>query len=222
MKLILCDKSQEIRDAWKGQFWKRPEVEIREADPLDTTAGALLVPGNSFGFLDSGLALRVMETAGWELEAQVRERIRRDHDGELFVGQALLLEVPALPRPIVYAPIWRTTCRPGPSVNAFLAMRGALLALRKGECSKHVESLAVPALGIAVPALGIAGLDPRVSARQIRYAYEIASGVRGPADKNLSQQMRRERKLERLPGVGEDCDPGGAGPPAPGEPTPDN
>ena len=61
-----------------------------------------------------------------------------------------------------------------------------------------MRTLAIPGLG----ASGELGMDPRVSARQIRYAYEMASGKRGSGDKNLSQLERREKKLQSIPGAG--------------------
>ena len=55
MKLILCDKNPEVLAAWREQFEETPNVEVREEDILETQASAILLPGNSFGYLDSGL-----------------------------------------------------------------------------------------------------------------------------------------------------------------------
>jgi len=196
-RLLLCDRDPEVVGAWKAQFVKWPEVEIVEGDPLGAPGDALLLPGNSFGFLDSGLELRVVETFGWSLQDELRRRIRQDFDGELLVGQAVVLRLSSLSRPIVYAPLWRT---PGPlahSVNVLLAVRGAFLALKKDAGAPPLSLLCAPALGVGVPG----DLDPRISARQIRYAYEMACGQRGLGDKNLSQLGRRQRKLQSVPGA---------------------
>jgi hypothetical protein len=207
IRLILSDASEAVLAAWRAQFERWPEVEVRAEDVLETRSDAFLLPGNSFGFLDSGLELKVLERHGWGLEEDLRGRIRRDHDGELLVGQALVLRPAGKDRSIVYAPIWRTPRKLAATVNAYLAVRGALLALRGdrggGEAREPAGGGPAPAAigSLAVPALGVdAGMDPRVSARQIRYAYEVASGLRGAGDKNLTQLLRRERKLQSIPG----------------------
>jgi O-acetyl-ADP-ribose deacetylase (regulator of RNase III) len=194
VRLILTDVDQGIQAAWKSQFERWPAVEVRGEDVLETRSHAFLLPGNSFGFLDSGLELKVLEQQGWELEEELRGRIRREHDGEILVGQAIVLRPAGRDRAIVYAPVWRTPRKLNATVNVYLAVRAAFLALRNAPA---IESLAVPSLGVD------AGLDPRVSARQIRYAYEIANGLRGAGDKNLTQILRRERKLQSIPGEGE-------------------
>jgi O-acetyl-ADP-ribose deacetylase (regulator of RNase III) len=204
MKLILCDERTEVLDAWKAQFLERPEVEIRKDDLLKSPTDAFLLPGNSFGFLDSGLELRVLETYGPEVQDELRQRIRAEHDGELLVGQALIFRWPSMTKTMVYAPIWRTPRRLQGTLHVFLLARGAFLALKKAATAQGqgqapaIHSLALSGLGTD------AGLDPLISARQIRYAYEIASGLRGPGDKNLSQLQRREKKLMSLPGAGKE------------------
>jgi O-acetyl-ADP-ribose deacetylase (regulator of RNase III) len=157
----------------------------------------------------------VSEACGWSVEEELRKRIRAEHDGELLVGQAIVVRLPALPRPMIYAPVWRTPRKLHGTLNVFLAVRAALLEARKNPRGAPIESIAFPAMG-----LGPGELDPRISARQIRYAYEIVTGQRGPGDKNMSQQIRRERKLISVPGAGkEDADEGEAPPgPAPASP----
>jgi hypothetical protein len=200
VRLILADPDEAVRAAWKSQFDRWPEVEVRAEDILETRSDAILLPGNSFGFLSSGLELRVLERHGWDLEVDLRGRIRRDHAGELLVGQAIVLR-PAGGRAIVYAPVWRTPRKLAATVNVYLAVRGALLALGSGEAAPGCPTIQPPIESLAIPPLGIdAGLDPRVSARQIRYAHEVVNGLRGAGDKNLSQATRRERKLQSIPG----------------------
>ena len=204
VKLILSDPSEQVVEAWKAQFVKWPEVEVRSEDILQTQADAFLLPGSSFGFLDRGLELRVVETYGWEVQDQLRATIRGEFEGELLVGQALVLRVPSMPRPLVYAPLWRTPRSLDGTVHVFLALRGAFLAIKRDAARPAIETLAVPAVGVAPPA----SLDPRISARQIRHAYEMAAGHRGLGDKNLSQITRREHKLQSIPGAGKEEDDG--------------
>ena len=199
-KLILADTAPAVLEGWRNQFLKWPEVEVRAADVLETAADAMLLPGNSFGFLDGGLALRVLEHGGWELEEELRQQIRSDHHGELLVGQAIVLRRKSLPWAIVYAPIWRTPRHLKDTVNVFLAARAAFIAVKAAAEPIRSPSRS-PIRSIVLPAMGVdpGGLDPRVSARQIRYAYEMETARRAAGDKNLSQIQRRERKLQSIP-----------------------
>jgi O-acetyl-ADP-ribose deacetylase (regulator of RNase III) len=196
----------EVTRAWSAQFVELPDVEVRSADILEVEAGALLLPGNSFGFLDSGLELQVVERFGFEVQDRLRQRIRRDFAGELLVGQAIPLELPSLPWRVAYAPIWRTPGSLEGTVNVHLALRGAMLALEAAARAAAPEGSSDsqgPPLVLACPALGCGPpgeLHPAISARQLRYAYEVCAGHRGLGDKNLSQLARRQKKLQSLPG----------------------
>jgi hypothetical protein len=198
-RLILVDRDPAVLEAWRYQFARWPEVEVREGALLDTDASALLLPGNSFGFLDTGLELEVIDAFGPLIEEEVRARIRKEHHGELLVGQALIVRPSGgPPRALVYSPIWRTPRKLAGTVHPFLCLRGALLEMaRRGEA---LDSLAIP------PLTGFerGDLDPRIMARQCRHAFEVVTGRRGLGDKNLSQLTRRERKLQVVPDSIED------------------
>lgn len=197
MKLILCDQDADALRGWRAQFQKRPEVEIRDEDILETEADAFLVPGNSFGFLDSGVELRVANAYGWEVQDELRERIGREYDGELLVGQAIVLRSPPR-KTLVYAPLWRTPRRLEGLTSVFLAVRAGLRAVTQDADTPSLESVAIPAMGLAG-----GELNPFISARQLRYAYEVVTGQRSQESKNLSQQIRRERKMATAPRLSE-------------------
>ena len=208
IKLILCDTNAVAVDAWRQQFVESPGVEVRGVDPLETTVtqtlggAALLLPGNSFGFLDGGLELRVCEAMGMELQDRLRSRIRSEYSGELLVGQAVI-EDPEPPAPaIVYAPIWRTPQDIGATVNVFLAVKGALRTIAEAK-RPELQTIVLPSMGVEP-----GGMHPLVSARQIRYGYEVAIGARGIGGKNLTRLIRRERKLKSIPGAGRETAPG--------------
>jgi O-acetyl-ADP-ribose deacetylase (regulator of RNase III) len=198
IKVILCDRQAEVVEAWKHQFDEAPEVDIRQGDILEVAAEVLVLPGNSFGFLDRHLALEICERFGFELQDRLRETIRERFHGELLVGQAIFTPLPGPFRELLYAPIARTPQSIDGTLNSFLAARGAFLALRAREAQPGAGpppgSIVFPGLGT-----GSGGLHPLVSARQLRYAYEMFAGVRGPGDKNLTSLRRREMKLKSLP-----------------------
>ncbi len=197
-QLVLCGTDPEVIDAYHWQFDDRPEAQIAQEDVLDATADAFILPGNSFGFLDSGLALRVSERHGLEIQDRLRARIRDEFAGELLVGQALLETTPS-GQHLVYAPIWRTPRPIRDQVNVYLAVRGAfqLLSRESGDAGGvgAIRTVAVPPIGVEPPG----EVKPAVSARQMRYGFNVGCGRRSPAAKNLTRLVRRERKLLKVP-----------------------
>ena len=220
IKLILADTNPGALDAWRSQYGPKytepreiepdaengsgpqgpviqePRVEIRDGDFLDVDADAIIVPGNSFGFLDGGLELRVCERHGLELQDRLRDRIRTDFAAELLVGQAVIEDLGPSHPVVIYAPIWRTPQDIGSTVNVFLASKGAFQALSDAE-RPDLKRIAAPPMGIDAPGR----MHPHVSARQFRYGYEIAIKKRGRGGKNLTQLVRRERKMKSVPSV---------------------
>ncbi len=217
IKLVLADTNPDALEAWRHQFAPKftesppaessdvespdgespalelPSVEIHDCDFLDVDADALIVPGNSFGFLDGGVELRVSERLGMELQDRLRGRIRADFSGELLVGQALIEDlIPSEPA-IIYTPLWRTPQDIETTVNVFLAAKSAFQAL--ADTNSTLKRIAAPAMGIGVPG----HMDPFISARQFRYAYEIAIKRRSRGGKNLTRLIRRERKMKTAP-----------------------
>lgn len=195
-RLVLCDTRPEVLEAWRLQFEKRPEVEILEGPWPGVGCQALVCPGNAFGFMDGGIALEVLEILGWELQDRLREVVRRGHDGELLLGQAILLDTGREPAWLIYSPVARTALPMTDTVNAYLAARGSLLAIRdhnREHPDTPIESVVLPALCVDE------GMHPGISARQMRYAYEQVAGLRGLGDKNLSNLSRREKRLRTIP-----------------------
>lgn len=193
IRVILSDRSEDVVAAWRDRFEKRPEVEIREGDVFETGADAVVVAGNAFGFLDRGVELQACERYGWDVQDALRDIARSRFAGELLVGQACIVELPPPHGHLVYTCIARTPRPLEGTVNAYLAARGAFLALRAPD-APPIASVAFTGLGT-----GELGLHPQVSARQLRYAYDIFRGHRGFGDKNLTQLSRRERKLGAIP-----------------------
>ncbi len=207
VRLILADRDADVRSAWELRFAPCEYVEIRDADPLETEVDALVVPGNAFGFLDSGFELRASERFGLEFQDQLRARVRSEFAGEMLVGQALVERYGG--RALIYAPLWRTPQSIASTVNAALCARGAVRALAADQAAGQpaVETLAIPALGVGAPG----NLHPAISARQLRYGFEVGAGYRGGGGKNLTRQIRREIRLKSMPRTAADTDAGDDG-----------
>jgi len=199
MKVILCDTDPATLDAWRAEFTEHPDVEIRPSSVLEIEAGAVVHFGNAFGFMDGGLSLKWSERFGFGFEDLVRKTVREKYGGEMLVGQAEAFQTGQKPPCFVYAPIVRTPQKLKVSLNPYLAVRAALKAFR-AQCLIHSPGeTAEGALAFPGPGTGPEEMHPRISARQFRYAYEEATGMRAAVDQNLSRLVRREKKLKSMP-----------------------
>jgi O-acetyl-ADP-ribose deacetylase (regulator of RNase III) len=164
IKVHLCALDSRMARAWSDLFSLRPDVEIHEGDILTKTADAILSPANSFGFMDGGIDLAYSHFFGWEIQDRLQEVLRRDHAGELPVGNAVI--VPTYHRSVpflVSAPTMRVPDNIADTVNVYLAFRAALLAVKATE---GIQSLLTPALGT-----GIGCMPVKRAARQMYAAY---------------------------------------------------
>ena len=134
---------------------------------------AIVSPANSFGFMDGGLDLVLSQHFGWQMEQNVREHLLAECDGELPVGEAIIVpggheQVPWL----ISAPTMRVPMDVSQTANAYLAMRGVLRAVRAHNAS-HSEELAITS--IACPGLGTGeGRMPAGRcAKQMRHAFDV-------------------------------------------------
>jgi O-acetyl-ADP-ribose deacetylase (regulator of RNase III) len=127
-------------------------VEVSCGDIFDVTADAIVSPANSFGFMDGGIDLAYSRRFGWGLQARVREVLHDEHGGELPVGQAIVVATgDEVIRWLVCAPTMRVPDNVAESVNAYLAMRAALRAVRAFDAGAHpIESVLCPGLATAV------------------------------------------------------------------------
>ncbi|MBN1420036.1 MAG: macro domain-containing protein [Planctomycetes bacterium] len=196
LRIVFVSRDEALLREIDRLILKHPDdVEKSEGSVLESGCDAILCPTNSLGFLDGGLALEICERFGFRLQEELRALIRDEHDGELLVGQARILPTGIeSPRWIIFAPVARTPQDIHRTVNVFLAMRAALLAIRDFNrgAETPIASLAVPPL-----AQGDLGVSPFAERRQVRHA--IDRFVKGKPAKyhNLSKAVRREKKLKR-------------------------
>jgi len=165
----LRDIDPDVVDGWEKYFTGVKNVRISHGDILARSADAIVSPANSFGFMDGGIDLVYLERFGFELQTRLQARLRSDHDGELPVGEALVIEtfdgrIPYL----VSAPTMRVPMNVGGTVNAYLAFRAAIRAIKRHnrERGDKIRSLLCPGLCTA-----IGGMPAEVAARQMAAAY---------------------------------------------------
>src|SRR5262245_28065131 len=91
MKIILADINSTLVAAWKKACHDLAEVQTHSGRIFDVSCDATVSPANSFGFIDGGIDAHICERFGWDLQNRVQDLIRSQHNGELLVGQALLV-----------------------------------------------------------------------------------------------------------------------------------
>ncbi len=162
----------DLVEAWELEFDGYVRVSASQGDILRETADAIVSPANSFGFMDGGLDLQLSQHFGWHLETRVREVLLRDYDGELPVGQAVIVPTdhPGVPW-LISAPTMRVPMRVDGTANAHLAFRAILRAVRQ----HNRESDHQPIRSVLCPGLGTGeGRMPATRcARQMRHAYRV-------------------------------------------------
>jgi O-acetyl-ADP-ribose deacetylase (regulator of RNase III) len=198
--ITLCDRTTDLVQAWKRYFPDESGVKVANQNILTLPVDALAIPANSFGFTDSGVDMAIsQEIFDWRLQDTLRLQIDRDHDGELLVGQALVLPTKSTRlRYVVVAPTMRLPTDVSGSVNAYLAMRAILRAVEahnranKPTPAEQIRSLAVPGL-----CTGTGKMPAERAAYQMWTAYR--SVIMGDLEwtKSLEKQLEHDRKMRQ-------------------------
>jgi O-acetyl-ADP-ribose deacetylase (regulator of RNase III) len=174
MKIILVAIEQKLIDAWKEFFADEANVSIIEEDITKIECDAVVSPANSFGFMDGGLDYALSERFGWDIEKRLQRQIKELPEGELLVGQAIVLETEDKIVPfLISAPTMRipTNFNIDTSINAYLSMKAILIKAKNDE---RITSVAIPGL-----CTGVGRMQPMIAARQMFQAYnEIILGQR--------------------------------------------
>jgi O-acetyl-ADP-ribose deacetylase (regulator of RNase III) len=171
VKLHLVDVNPAMVFAWEIAFRGVPAIEIFHGSIFDTDADAIVSPANSFGFMDGSLDLAISRYFGWHVQERLQALIREQHDGELLVGCAEVIETNHAAVPfVISAPTMRVPMYLGPqSVNPYLASRAALRA-----ATRHGGIRAVAFSGMGT---GVGQIPVDICARQMRQAYDDVFSV---------------------------------------------
>lgn len=166
---MLRDTSPEVVLAWLESFSDEGPWSIGSGNILHSKADAIVSPANSYGFMDGGIDLAYRNFFGFGIQNRLQAVIKRDFDGCLPVGKAIV--IPTLKESIPHMVAAPTMERPGnvaKSENAYIAMKAALEAVRlfNERSDTRIQKILVPGL-----CTGIGRMDPFMSARQMRKAY---------------------------------------------------
>jgi len=166
----LRDIDPDVVNAWRKYFKGIADVRISLGEIFESSADAIVSPANSFGYMDGGIDLVYLHRFGWELQTRLQAHLRDEHDGELPVGQATIVETFDSTIPyLVSAPTMRVPMNVSNTVNAYLAFRAAIRAIKlhNQEAPQAIRSVLCPGLCTA-----IGRMPPDLSARQMAAAYE--------------------------------------------------
>jgi O-acetyl-ADP-ribose deacetylase (regulator of RNase III) len=165
----LRDIDEEVVLSWKKHFNGVENVSISGGDIFELKADAIVSPANSFGYMDGGIDLVYIKRFGWELQTRLQSHLKEQHDGELPVGQATIVETFDAEIPfLVSAPTMRVPMNVSNTLNAYLAFRAAIRAVRQ-----HNNSDARPIRKVLCPGLctAIGRMPPDLAAKQMAAAY---------------------------------------------------
>jgi O-acetyl-ADP-ribose deacetylase (regulator of RNase III) len=167
----LRDIDPEIVHAWTIHFRGLANVSISVGDIFELKADAIVSPANSFGYMDGGIDLVYVQRFGWELRDRLQSHLKEQHDGELPVGQATIVETLDTEIPyLISAPTMRVPTNVSTTLNAYLAFRAAIRAVKQHnvENEKPIRSVLCPSLCTA-----IGRMSPDLAARQMAAAYSV-------------------------------------------------
>jgi O-acetyl-ADP-ribose deacetylase (regulator of RNase III) len=185
--IYLRDLNQTLVEAWLRTFADRPDVKPSAGQIFDIRADAIISPANSFGFMDGGIDYIYSGHLGWHVQDRLQDIIRRDHDGELPVGMAVLLPTDHADIPyLISAPTMRVPEDVSGTVNAFLAFRAALRVVVQAnrEQPDKITSVLCPGLGTAT-----GRMSPQACAWQMHAAYQKILGDQPQRISSLDQVM---------------------------------
>ena len=161
---------------------------------------ALLLPGNSFGFLSeqNGLHSKAIELYGESLRHEITSSIQDRHHGELLVGESSLLSFPNLSHYILYTPTSRIDSCNTSKMSVFLSTRAALRRIRTHNLTLTTDSVKINTLivcefPVLMPVIRIA-LQMKVAIDEI--LFDRCSSFKAPTQ--LPDPMSLEVALTRI------------------------
>ncbi|XP_013415475.1 probable ADP-ribose 1''-phosphate phosphatase YML087W [Lingula anatina] len=188
----LCDYNPKMVQAWQELFKDHADrIQIHNGHIFGKdapSADAIVSPANSFGFMDGGIDMVYTRHFGWQMQERLQEVIRKEYNGEVLVGQAAIIETfeggvkeGSLDwskynggQPIKFlisAPTMRVPLEVADTVNAYLAFRAVILAVKKHNAvpaNEPIRSVLCPGLGTAV-----GRMPPERCAFQMCRAFEV-------------------------------------------------
>jgi O-acetyl-ADP-ribose deacetylase (regulator of RNase III) len=188
------DREYPLVAAWRETFRGFEEVSPEQRDFFAEPADAMVSPANSFGIMDGGLDAAIRERIPG-VDVRVRAMIEEKHHGEIVPGVAEVIETGDVDWPhLVVAPTMRVPDDVSRTVNAYLAFRAILLAVKRhneANANDPIKTLLCPGL-----CTGVGAMPARRSAAQMRIAYrQIKEAPSLPAFEAIYEVHRTMRTV---------------------------
>ena len=170
LQLILVDPKPVQCDAWEAAFHELPRVQIVRGYFEELAIFDCIVsPANSFGLMDGGIDLAIVQFFGRQLEKRVQNHILEKYLGEQPVGTSFIVETGHEKHPyLAHTPTMRTPMTIEHTDYPYLAMWALLLAVREHNqrSTKKITTIGCPGLGT-----GTGQVFHHEAARQMAAAY---------------------------------------------------
>ena len=169
-KIILVAPNAELCKNWEIYIQNIPNIEIVQGYFQNLPEFDCMVSAaNSFGLMDGGVDLSIIDFFGQKLMGQVQHCIIQEYLGEQPVGTSLIVETQHPKHPfIAHTPTMRLPMPISHTDNVYVAMWAMLLAVRKHNRhhSTPIEVVACPRLGTATGKMSF-----EEAAKQMAFAY---------------------------------------------------
>jgi len=192
-ELLLVDPKNELCKYWDSAFNVYPNVQIIQGYFEDIEQYDCMVSAaNSFGLMDGGVDLAIIDFFGKELEMRVQQHILNNFFGEQPVGTSVIIETGHDVHPfLAHTPTMRVPMAIHGTDNVYLAMKGMLEAVwrhNRLEENRKINRVVCPGLGT-----GYGKMSNEEAARQMKLAYE---NFFNPIDRiNWSTANRRQKEI---------------------------
>ena len=169
-KLILVGPNAELCEEWRKKFKGLPNVEIVN-DRFENLGqfDCMVSAANSFGLMDGGVDLAIINFFGIELMDRVQAMITDEFFGEQPIGTSVIVETGHPKHPyIAHTPTMRIPMSIAKTDNVYTAMWALLVAIARHNKSeaRRIDIVACPGLGTATGQMPAAE-----AARQMAIAY---------------------------------------------------
>lgn len=174
LRISLGDMNADISRCLATVFAGVSHVEVVEGNLLDLSCDAIVSPANSFGNMGGGIDKAIDDFHGGAAQKAVTAAIAEQFFSELPVGAALITKLASRRFPYVVAtPTMRIPGNVAGTINAYLSMRAALIAVvhHNAASGSSIRSLAVPGL-----CMGVGGMPYEKASEQMRTAYDSVIG----------------------------------------------
>ncbi|MEM7372270.1 MAG: macro domain-containing protein [Bacteroidota bacterium] len=196
--LILVDPNPMLCQEWENAFQEFDSVEVvndyfEKLPVFDCMVSA----ANSFGLMDGGVDLAIINFFGPQLEREVQAHILSRYWGEQSVGTSFIFPTAHPKHPyLAHTPTMRVPSNISHSDNVYLAMKAMLEAVHH-----HNEQSATPINTLACPGLGTStGRVPYPkAARDMAMAYRNYLNPPSRIDWNYATYRQHEVKYGKKP-----------------------